>query len=465
MIRLKSLVLESKVGNRLIEQGTATPTTVYEFSDSFPDNIVLPIKPNQPALTSFAAITKIDQLSISLQDFINTLNSAVSAGKLKTGTISIAAEAAGTTAATKSIPKGGWSQEQVDFSYSNGAKMNNQTLADRRAEAIETMIKKFVKLPAGVTITKTANGNGSKKSSKATVPILTYNVNTNTQIQKNGKTETVNPKAQKYVAPAYNDAKIELTKCGSPMKANGLCGDPIAYRTKLEPTSGDITLSFSSYYIPDRMVVVKVLNNTPTIIADTGYVSSNPQETQVEFGKLLDELNKTKPNGYNGQIKNSSEVASVPVKLDDPNATYFMEIYAPLGPTIWDASLACQVKREPAVLTVDTKLTWPSGTVHSMDTFFSQSNFRAAIASYIPTLKVGNQIQNIILSIAEGDLTKSNPKVTSEPADTFNSANKIPISSLTIFPPTEDNQFTARAFQWSANRPGLSVDDVIKKYR
>lgn len=339
MIRLKNLILESPVGRRLIEAETATGTTIYEFEDSFPDNIVLPIKSGQTGITSFASITDVKQLTPSLQDFINTLNSAVESGKLKTGNISIAAEANSGTAATKLVPKG-WDQKQVDFSYSNGATVSNQTLADRRAEAIESMIKKFVKLPAEVTITKTGNGNGAKKSAKATVPILTYNKDSNATVGPNK--ETVNVNATKYTPPAYTDAKIEVTKCGSPMKANGLCGDPIAYRTKLEPTTGTISITFQPYYIPDRAVVTKVLNNAPTIIYDSGYVSSDPVATQVDFGKLLDELNKTKPNGYTGEIKKSGEEISV--TLDDPNAMYFFEIYAPLGPTIWSADLACNMK-------------------------------------------------------------------------------------------------------------------------
>jgi hypothetical protein len=338
MIRLKNLILESKIGQRLIEAEATTPTTMYEFQDSFPDNIVLPITPNQTAITSFSKISNVNQLTPSLRDFINTLNSAVKAGKLKTGAISINAEADSATAATK-IPPKGWDQAQVDFSYSNGASVSNQTLADRRAEAIEMVIRKFVKLPAEVTITRSGNGGGSRKSARVTVPLLTFNKNTNTVVGPNK--ETVNVNAPKYTPPAYTDAKITLTKCGSPMKANGLCGDPIAYRTKLEPTSGTITVLFNSYYVPDRCIITKFVNNTPSIIHDTGYVSMDPENSQIEFGKLLDELNKGKANGYDGQIKPISN--NITVNLDDPNALYFLEVYAPLGPTAWTAELQCQV--------------------------------------------------------------------------------------------------------------------------
>ena len=339
MIQLKKLILESPVGQRLIEQKTTTPITVYEFEDSFPDNIVLPVKPGQTSIVSFDSISNINQLTPSLQDFINTLNSAVASGKLKSGNIAITAEANSATAATKLVPKG-WDQKQVDFSYSNGAAVNIQTLADRRAEAIEYVIKKFVKLPAEVIINRSGNGNGSRKSAKANIPILTYNKDSNAVVGPNK--EVVNPNAQKYTPPAYTDAKIQLTKCGAPMKANGLAGDPIAYRTKLEPTTGTISITFQPYYIPDRAIITKFVNNTPTIIFDTGYVSSDPGAAQVDFGKLLDELNKTKPNGYDGQVKKSGKAISV--KLDDPDATYFFEIYAPLGPTAWSADLACNIE-------------------------------------------------------------------------------------------------------------------------
>ena len=59
MIQLKKLILESPVGQRLIEQKTTTPITVYEFEDSFPDNIVLPVKPGQTSIVSFDSISNI----------------------------------------------------------------------------------------------------------------------------------------------------------------------------------------------------------------------------------------------------------------------------------------------------------------------------------------------------------------------------------------------------------------------
>jgi hypothetical protein len=67
----------------------------------------------------------------------------------------------------------------------------------------------------------------------------------------------------------------------------------------------------------------------------------DPENSQIEFGKLLDELNKGKANGYDGQIKPISN--NITVNLDDPNALYFLEVYAPLGPTAWNAELQCQV--------------------------------------------------------------------------------------------------------------------------
>lgn len=363
MIRLKNLILESPIGTRLIEAGEANAITIYEFQDSFPDNIVLPIKPNQPQIVSFKEITNISQLTTSLQNFINTLNSAVKTKKLKSGTISITAEANNKTRATNLVPNG-WDQKQVDFSYSNGATISNQTLADRRAEAIETMIRKFVKLPAEITISKIGNGNGNKKSASASVPILTYNKDTNTQVGP--KKEIINVNSNKFQPTPYTDTKIEVAKCGAEIRTNGKAGDPIAFRTRLEPTSGNIVITVNSYYIPDRFIITKFVNNAATIIYDTGYVSTNPDLAQVEFGKLLDELNKTKPNGYNGQVKTLS--GPIDVTLNDPKAKYFFEVYAPLGPSSWDAVLACQVDSSnsmitdaPNIMPADASLYKPSG--------------------------------------------------------------------------------------------------------
>jgi len=347
MIRLKQLILETAIGKQLIEAGDATPTTVYEFQDSFPDNIVLPINPKQPNIISFATISNIDQLTPSLRNFINTLNAAVTSKKISTGNISITSEAAAATSANANVPggnSGNWTQAQVNFSYSNGAKMVNQTLADRRAEGIEYIIKKFVKLPATVTITKSANGNGSKKSARAVVPIQTYNKNSPTAtITKNGKNEIFNINATKYTPLAFTDPKIEVVDCGKSLDANGLAGNPIAYRSKLKTTSGNLSINFQSFYIPDRLVILKMTKGqgTPTAIFDSGYVSSDPVAAIVDFGTALDELNKTSKNGYDGNIK-QPQVASVDLG-DDDGSIYYVEVYAPLGPTIWSMSVTCNI--------------------------------------------------------------------------------------------------------------------------
>lgn len=328
---------------------TEQATTTYEFRDSFPDNIVLPINPKQLNITSFDKITSISQLTPNLQNFINTLRSAVTAKKISKGTISISAAADGNTTANKNVPggdSGDWNQAQVDFSYSNGAEMTNQTLADRRAQGVEYIIKKFVKLPADVTITKTGNGAGTKKMVTVIVPITTYNLQSAKTVvtnPKSNKQETFDLKAQKYVPLAYTDAKIPIAKCNGTLQANGLAGNPIAYRSKLEAKAGVITMDFFPAYIPDRLVITQYdkTKKTTKIIKDTGYVSVDPVAAQVDFGTLLSQLNSTTPNGYTGTI---TAAADISLDLGEvPNVEYFVEIYAPLGPTVWSLSINCQV--------------------------------------------------------------------------------------------------------------------------
>ena len=347
MIRLKQLILETATGKRLIEAGEATPSTTYEFQDSFPDNIVLPINPKQLGITSFDKISNINQLTPSLRNFINTLNAAIKANKLTKGTITITSEAAAATKATNAVPggdSGNWNQAQVDFSYSNGAKMNNQTLADRRAEGIEYVIKKFVKLPTTVTITKSGNGNGSKKSARAIVPIQTFSKNSPaTTFTKDGKKETFDLNAKKYTPPAFTDPKIEVVDCGKSLNANGMAGNPVAYRSKLEVTSGTLSIDFSPAYVPDRLVILKMAKGqgTPALIFDSGYVSLDPAGALVDFGKALDDLNKTVKNGYDGNIKSVT-----PISIDlgeDDGSIFFIEVYAPLGPTYWTMSVSCNI--------------------------------------------------------------------------------------------------------------------------
>ena len=347
MILLKQLLMESSTKRLLTEQ----TTTTYEFRDSFPDNIVLPINPKQLNIVSFATITNINQLTPNLQNFINTLKSAVSSKKLTKGNITITASADGSVSATNQVPGGdgvNWNQAQVDFSYSNGATLTNQTLADRRAQGIEYVIKKFVKLPPEVTITKTGNGAGTKKLVTVVVPIVTYGLQTpktNITNPKTKKIEIFDLAAAKYTVPAYTDVKIPIAKCNGNVQANGAAGNPIAYRSKLETNSGTVSMNFSPAYIPDRLVITQYdkTKKTTKIMHDTGYVSDSAAAAQVDFGTVLSDLNtKNKSIGYNGTITQPQPTITVDLG-EVPNMEYFVEIYAPLGPTAWMLTINCQV--------------------------------------------------------------------------------------------------------------------------
>lgn len=361
--------METSARYLLVEENT---TTAFQFQDSFPDNVVLPINSKQFGITSFDKITSINQLTPNLQNFINTLRSAVATGKLNTGVIKINAEADGNTTATKEVPGGdgnNWSQAQIDFSYSNGATVSNQTLADRRAEGIEFIIKKFLKLPAGVTISRSGTGAGNKKMVTAIVPITTYNLQSgkvSIKDPKSGKTEILDLKATKYSVPTYDSQSIPIAKCNANLQANGQSGDPIAFRSKLDTKSGIIILNFDSLYIPDRLVITRYNRKTKktTIVHDTGYISSDARQAQVDFGNLLAELNKIKPNGYNGKI--SQITGDFNVDLGQPlrDVDYFIEIYAPLGPTVWYLSIKCPT---PTDDTQTTTLYWGQDYWNSID--------------------------------------------------------------------------------------------------
>jgi hypothetical protein len=106
-------------------------------------------------------------------------------------------------------------------------------------------------------------------------------------------------------------------------------------------------MNFIPAYIPDRLVITQYdkTKKTTKIIHDTGYVSDVPTSAQVDFGTVLSELNSKSKIGYNGTIN-----AATPIDIDlgnVPNVEYFVEIYAPLGPTIWSLSINCQVSATP----------------------------------------------------------------------------------------------------------------------
>ena len=67
--------------------------------------------------------------------------------------------------------------------------------------------------------------------------------------------------------------------------------------------------------------------------------SVDPNEAQVTFGKSLTTLNSATPNGYNGKI-NTFTAKQIDLGTDN-TVSHFVEIYAPLGPTMWNMSIKC----------------------------------------------------------------------------------------------------------------------------
>jgi hypothetical protein len=111
----------------------------------FKDNICLPIKANNPNITSVSQITKDNYKSVLNDEVISLINNANKSFKqrltLKTEKITIVA-AATSANATKDAPKG-FTEEQVLACY-GGKEPDNKLLAEARAKNLRFIIGRFI---------------------------------------------------------------------------------------------------------------------------------------------------------------------------------------------------------------------------------------------------------------------------------------------------------------------------------
>lgn len=119
------------------------------LGDEFPPNIALPIKPNNTNITKISDITQNNYNSVlrdNVLNLINTYKSYYDQGFEVKDEIKITSTADRATASRR-VPVGGYSQEQVDNSYSIGGLIQNPTnekLAENRGNNIRTLILNLV---------------------------------------------------------------------------------------------------------------------------------------------------------------------------------------------------------------------------------------------------------------------------------------------------------------------------------
>lgn len=331
--RIKSLYdFDFNYDNLLIE--AEEKLEVFEFGESYPDNIAYPVTPGS-TIKNWK-----DNLTPDLNNFINRLKNKIDKGakidkiKIKSG--------ASPEKATTVVPTG-YNKDLVQYSYydTNGdkettvdgktikIKIDNEVLAKRRG----ILMKIILKIKLGLTDDNfELSSGGNKKSVVVGVPATTL----------------INfTKLEGYVKPKQlydpkTEPNIKVTKCNSNIKATGSGGKSphyIADRIKLDfKGDGEVTFNYDAYAIPDRFVVrgTKDGGKTYSTITDTGFITSLTNNDPM-FKGLESELKSLFPNKSLTGGKGSGSISFEKKK----GVEYIIDVVAPFGGTLWGSTLKC----------------------------------------------------------------------------------------------------------------------------
>jgi len=305
---------------------------VFEFGESYPDNIAYPV------IAGATIKNWINNLTPDLNSFINRLKSKIKTGtkidkiKIKSG--------ASTKNANTEVPTG-YNKPLVQYSYydPNGVdtdvngkiikvKIDNAVLAKRRGIIMRNILKNKL----GLTDDNfELSASGNKKSVIIGVP-------TTTLINFSKLKDYVKPK---QIYDPKTEPNIKVTKCNSNINATGSAGKSplyIADKIKLDfQGDGPVTFNYNSYVVPDRFVIRGTKDGkTYSTIKDTGFVTSLTNNDPM-FKGLESELKLLFPKATLIGGKGSGTI-----KFNkSPGHSYIISVIAPFGGTQWGASLKC----------------------------------------------------------------------------------------------------------------------------
>ena len=358
--RIKSLV-DFKYGDLIMEQEETFET--FDFSNSYPDNIAFPIRPNS-TINSVQDVLKLSNLNQDLVEFITRLKTRLE-NNIKIGTIRISSGASDVRA-TANVPEG-YNQSIVNYSYNSTTgnqtatafdqqikvTISNKVLAINRANFMSWILKSLIPKLKDVNIEVVTN----LPEKKVIVQIPT-SVMTNFETNKIFKDDYV--KTNKTYIPDPKKPSIK-SKCNSRADATGNSGrapEYIADRLKidLENYNGDVTINYNSFAIPDRFIIKEYdpTTNQFTTKGDTGFVTTVPDDRNLAL--ISNELNYIFGGG---QTIKTMDTGTITFKAE-PNKEYFVDVVAPIGGTKWFASILCGKKEpEKSIITIKP-VTWPN---------------------------------------------------------------------------------------------------------
>lgn len=343
--RMKSLFdFDFNYDDIIVEQ-TETKLETFDFSESYPDNIAFPVKPNA-SIKSTQDVLQEKNLNYALLEFITKLKAKIAKG-VKIGTIKINSGASPEGANTN-VPDG-FDQSIVNYSFSNDSgnktgdafgksikmSVDNKTLASNRGNNMKVILTTLIPELKNANIE--VKSDLDKKVVNIQIPgSVMVNFKTDPELSK----EYVVPKS--VYTPSFEKPSV-VAGCNKDSKATGSAGAApkyIADRVKLdvpENYTGNITFKYNSYLIPDRFQLIQVTGGQSKILQDTNFVSSAKGDT---FNKLQNEV-KT----LGGELKSGGD-GTLSFKAES-GSQYFIDVIAPFGGTYWLASLGCKTDIKP----------------------------------------------------------------------------------------------------------------------
>jgi hypothetical protein len=135
---IKRVIMDGDV----YEEQKTTTRKLSNAVDFFPDNIIIPIAPNNPGVLNINQVT-LDNMDPKLREFIDNANKSF-AERFQLVSNKLVIEATATSErATTDVPTG-YTAEQVKVSYKDPSKPNNQDLMEGRANNLKTVLLKFI---------------------------------------------------------------------------------------------------------------------------------------------------------------------------------------------------------------------------------------------------------------------------------------------------------------------------------
>lgn len=253
-------------GNFFFEKKTIKSISAEKsppINDSFPVNIALPINGGNTSIVSASQINNSNYKTVLKPDivkFIDSINNNIRNGfTLPQGQTVIVSSSADKDPATKSVTKG-YSQAQVDSSFSGGS-VNNQTLSLNRASNLIAIVKNLTGLKAQFK-PNAIQGSSSNKASDRYVRVEGMN-----WVKTQNSFSCVKHEMKPVRLDLGDCNKVSVNRAGVKGDSKGgpagyvsnylVPGDSqdVTLNLDFKQASGEVMFQFNPFSVPDRLLV------------------------------------------------------------------------------------------------------------------------------------------------------------------------------------------------------------------